>query len=221
MNWLDIVFLVILVVGGFYGLKSGLIGASLTVIGIVVAILLAGQFSDDVGELLTESISNDTIVTVVSYAIMFGAVVIVTWITRGVLRKLIYMALLGWFDKLGGLASGVLVGAAISGALITGMARLTYNFEIPSDGLPEQVVGDFLPVADAKGWLEDALAGSSLVPTFIDLTESLPGDALGFVPSDFRVALDILQEKIQENEAGDTTVEEGDMPRTRTRSNPK
>ena len=211
MNWVDIVILVILFVGGFYGLKSGLIGASLSVIGIVGGVLLAGQLSDDVGELLTESISNDTIVTVVSYAIILGAVVVVTGIARRVLRTLISMVFLGWLDRLGGLALGVLAGAAISGALITGMARLTYNFELPSEGLPQQAVEEFLPVADAKGWLEDALAGSSLVPTFIDLTEALPADALGFVPSDFRVALDILQEKIQGNGAEDTTVaDEGD-----------
>ena len=52
-------------------------------------------------------------------------------------------------------------------------------------------------MAEAKGWLENTLDGSALVPTFIDITEALPADALGFVPSDFRVALDILQEKIE------------------------
>ena len=193
MNWFDIVILVILFVGAYYGLKSGLIGASLGVIGIVVGVLLASQLSDDVGELLTESISNDAIVTVASYAIIIGAVLAATWMARRILRTLISLTFLGLADKLGGLALGLLAGAAVSGALITGMARLTYSFEIPSEG----VVGEFLPVAKAKGWLENTLDGSALVPTFIDITEALPADALGFVPSDFRVALDILQEKIE------------------------
>ncbi len=195
MNWLDIVILVVIFVGAYYGLKSGLIGASLSVIGIVVGILLASQLSDDVGELLTDSISNDALVTVASYAIIIVAVLVGTWIAKRILRSLISLMFLGWADKLGGLAFGLLAGAAISGALITGMARLTYSLEIPSGGAG----GGFLPVAQAKGWLEDALVGSSLVPTFVDITDALPADALGFVPSDFRVALDILQQKIEAN----------------------
>lgn len=135
MNWFDIVILVILFVGAYYGLKSGLIGASLGVIGIVVGVLLASQLSDDVGELLTESISNDAIVTVASYAIIIGAVLAATWMARRILRTLISLTFLGLADKLGGLALGLLAGAAVSGALITGMARLTYSFEIPSEGV--------------------------------------------------------------------------------------
>ena len=94
MNWFDIVILVILFVGAYYGLKSGLIGASLGVIGIVVGVLLASQLSDDVGELLTESISNDAIVTVASYAIIIGAVLAATWMARRILRTLISLTFL-------------------------------------------------------------------------------------------------------------------------------
>ena len=197
MNWLDIAILVFLVVGGFYGLKSGLIGATVGAAGIVVGVWMAGQFSDDVGELLTDSISNDTMVTVASYAIIIVVVIVATWMARKILRALISMVFLGWLDRLGGLGLGLVAGAAISGALITGLARFTYNFEIPSGGLPQQVVGRLLPVADAKAWSENALIGSSLVPTFIDVADALPADALGFVPADFRVALDILQAKIK------------------------
>jgi membrane protein required for colicin V production len=201
MNWLDIVLLVILAGGGYYGLKTGLITAGFTVVGVVVGIILAGQLSDDVGERITDSISNDTVVTIISYAIIIGAVVVIARVSGSILRKVISMLFLGWADKLGGLALGVVAGAAISGALITGMARLTYNFEVPTGGLPGQVVENFAPVADAKGWLEDALIGSSLVPSYIDLTDALPADALGFVPSDFQIALNILEKTIAEKEA--------------------
>ena len=201
MNWLDIVLLVILAGGGYYGLKTGLITAGFTVVGVVVGVILAGQLSDDVGERLTDSISNDTVVTIISYAIIIGLVVVAAQVAGTILRKLISILFLGWADKLGGLALGVVAGAAISGALITGMARLTYNFEVPAGGLPGQVVENFVPLADAKGWLEDALVGSSLVPSYIDLTDALPADALGFVPSDFQTALDILEKAIADKEA--------------------
>ena len=205
MNWLDIVLLVILVVGAYYGLKTGLIGASFTVIGVVVGVLLAGQLSDDVGELFEDSISNDTVVTFISYAIIIAVAVVVSQVAARILRGVIKMLFLGWVDRLGGIALGVLAGVAVSGALIIGTARLTYNFEIPTEGVPAQVVEKFVPVADAKEWLEDALVGSALVPVFIDLTDALPADALGFVPSDFQIALDILEERIDAEDGDGST----------------
>ena len=200
MNWLDIVLLVILAAGGYYGLKTGLITAGFTVVGVVVGVLLAGQLSDDVGERLTDSISNDTVVTFISYAVIIGAVVAAAWVSGGILRKLISILFLGWVDRLGGIALGVVAGAAISGALITGLARLTYDFEAPTGGIPGQAVESIVPVAQAKGQLEDALVGSFLVSSYIDLTDALPADALGFVPSDFQTALDILEKRIAEEE---------------------
>ena len=197
MNWLDIIVLLILLAGGFFGLRAGLIGASLGVGGIIAAVLLAGQISDDVGELLTDSISNDTVVTVVSYAIIIGGVIAATWLARGVLRRLVSMVFLGWADRLGGAGLGILAGAVVSGALITGMARFTYNFEVSSGGLPQQAYSR-LPVANAKGWLEGALTGSASAPIFVDVATAIPAGTLGLVPSDFRVALDILEKKIEE-----------------------
>ena len=196
MNWLDIVFVVILMAGGLWGLKTGLISTAFKAVGIVVGVVLAGQLSDDVGELLTDSISNDTLVTVIAYAISIGASVVAALIAGRILRTMLNMLFLGWVDKLAGLALGLIVGGALVGALITGAARLTYNFEVPTGVVPEQIVEMVLPVADTKDWLEDTLVGSTLVPVFIDLTDAIPADAFGFVPADFRIALDILEEKI-------------------------
>jgi uncharacterized membrane protein required for colicin V production len=196
MNWLDIALVVILAWGAYYGYKKGLIGTGFLFLGIVAGVLLAGQFSDDVGNLLTDSISSDTLVTFISYAIIIVAAVIAARIAARIFRTIISMMFLGWTDKLGGLALGLLAAAALSGALITGMARLTYNFEMPSGDIPDAVMEQAFRTADAKEWTEDALIGSALVPTYIDITTALPASALGFVPSDFRVALDILEDRI-------------------------
>ena len=73
MNWLDIVIIVVLVGAALFGLEYGLIRAGFNAIGMVVGSLLAGQWSDDVGGLFSDSISNDTVVTVLSYGIIIVA----------------------------------------------------------------------------------------------------------------------------------------------------
>ena len=202
MNWLDLILLVILAGGGYYGVKTGLVTAGCTAIGIVVGVLLAGQISDDVGERLTESISNDTLVTFISYAIIIGAITAASRVFGSIVRKIVSILFLGWADNIGGLVLGMLAGAAISGALITGLARLAYDFEVPGGKITGEVVESVVPIAEAKASLEDTLVGSSLVHFYINLTDSLPADSLGFVPSDFQTALDILEQAIVEADVG-------------------
>ena len=46
-----------------------------------------------------------------------------------------------------------------------------------------------------KGWLEDVLVESAVVSGFVGVADALPGNALGFVPSDFDAALNILEDR--------------------------
>ena len=206
MNPLDIVFIVILGLGALMGMKLRLIGAAFIVLGVLVGWLLASQFSDDIGELFADSLSNDTLVTVISYAIIIvGALILANVAGKIILRVLsvFTLGLSGLVDKLGGLALGLLIGVAISGAIILGLARLTYNFSVATiaEGIPGQVAKQVIREEDVKGVLENALTGSQLVPVFIDVTDALTANALGYVPSDFKVALDILKEKIEGEQA--------------------
>ena len=216
MNWLDFVFIALLVVGAVMGMRFGLIRAAFLAVGTFLGWLLAGQWSDDIGGLFDKSLSNDTLVTVISYAIVIVGALIVSNFALKIVRPLLSIFTLGLsslVDKLGGLALGLLIGVAISSALIIGLARLTYDFDVESiadiaslqaistipGGLVDQVkvLDDQLAkVKDAKVALEDALTGSKVVSAFIDASDALPADALGFVPSDFKAALDILEASI-------------------------
>ena len=217
MNWLDVVVLAILAVGAFMGMRFGLIGAAITAAGVFIGWLLAGQWSDDIGALFGDSLSDDTLVTVVSYAIILVAALVVTGIAKKFIMPLLTVVTLGlssMVNKLGGLGLGLLMGIAVSSALIIGLARLTYDFDtiitesvleqvptqVPgqvSAQLKEQLAGQLSQVENAREALETALTESALVPVFINITDALPADALGFVPSDFKIALDILEERIE------------------------
>ena len=213
MSWFDIVLIIIIVAGAYIGVRSGLIGAAFNGIGLVIGGLLAGQLSDDLGGNLTGSIPSDTVVTVISYAIIMVATLLVARFTGTIFRRVVSFLFLDFADRLGGLALGVGGGIIIAGALITGMARLTYNFEFTNNlveglsrggAIPGKVVEQIPKVTDTKEFLEDALTESSLTSTFIKFTDSLPGSALGFIPSDFEAALDILEQEIAMKEAEKT-----------------
>jgi uncharacterized membrane protein required for colicin V production len=209
VNWIDFLLLAVLIVGALYGMKMGLIKAVFVTAGVYIGWLLAGQWSDKVGGIFEGSVSNDTIVTVLTYAVTMVAAVIAANFAVKILKPMLTvftLGLSGMVDKLGGLVLGLLLGVAFSSAIIIGFARLTYNLDISSltDAVPAQVtervveVGDQLAkVEDARESLETALTESQLVPTYIKVFDAIPANAMGLIPADFKVALEVLKTEIE------------------------
>ena len=133
MNWFDIVIIAIIGVGAFMGMRTGLIGAGITAIGGIIGWLIAGRVSDKVGGLFGDSLTGDTIATVITYVIIIAIALFIARIVARIVRPVLSIATLGlssMVDKLGGLALGLLLGLAISGAFIVVTARFAYNFEL-------------------------------------------------------------------------------------------
>ena len=206
MNWLDIVILGVLVLGILWGLKTGLIGAAIYAIGALIGFFVAGQIGDDVGGWFGDSLGIDTTVTVIVYAVIIIVALVITGIVEKLLKPaliVISIASMG-LNKMGGLLLGLVMGLVVASAVIVAMARFAYNFEPPDPDLSaiEQTTGvsvsvPEIPVVDeAKDDVVNALTASTIVPIFMDIRDILPGSTLGFIPSDFNVALDILAEDI-------------------------
>ena len=53
MNWLDIVIIILAVIGAYMGWKQGLIRMAFTLVGLIIGIVLAGQWADGLGELFS------------------------------------------------------------------------------------------------------------------------------------------------------------------------
>ncbi|MCH8109238.1 MAG: CvpA family protein [Chloroflexi bacterium] len=244
MNWFDIVIIAIIAVGAFMGMRTGLIGAGITAIGGIIGWLIAGRLSDKVGGLFGDSLSGDTIATVITYVIIIAIALFIARIVARIVRPILSIATLGlssMVDKLGGLALGLLLGLAISGAFIVVTARFAYNFELLDEGVIGAAVASIPSVQDALGSvgtvgaaatsipdvqsaldsvegavktagdsiavvqdtrdsIEGALTASAIVSVFINIATALPGDTLGFVPEDFRVSLEILDQAIEAEE---------------------
>ena len=208
MNWLDIVLLGTLAVCAAVGLKLGLIKAVLVAAAVYVGGFIAGQLSGgvgdflsglvsiegDFGDLLNRTIQNETILTVLTYAVIICAFLLVARMLAklGFVLKLATMGLSSVVDRGGGLLLGFLIGVALTSAVVLGLAALTYGTDY-GDAVAraslEQVEG-------AVENLEGTLVGSQLVSVHLGVFDLLPGNALGYVPPSFKQAISSLQAEI-------------------------
>ena len=200
MNWLDILLLAILVVGAILGMRLGLLGAAINAMALLIGWLVAGRLSDEVGGIFASSLSSDTIVTVLAYIVIMALSLVLARIVWKVVRPIINLATLGVVgvaDRVGGIVVGAILGIMIASAIIIVLARFTYNFEVPDTGITGGIAVQVPKVKDTKEAVEGALMDSATVPAFINFTNALPGNALGFIPSDFKISLEILENAIE------------------------
>ncbi len=199
MNILDWVLLALFVVGALWGYKSGLIDGLLTLVAVYVAMVLSGQFAGRIVGLFTDSIESDALSTAIGYVVIFVLVFLIARIVGKIIRGTMKVLFLGWVDKLGGLALGLVAGLLIAGAVVTVLARFTYVFEPPSgEGNVIQRTGERFLNEQARSKSDDQLVNSNLTEVIVEVRSALPGRALGMMPDDFDTALDILEERIQE-----------------------
>ncbi len=122
MNWLDIVIAVALVAAAFGGLTQGLIKAAVSLAGIAVGVVLAGRFQEQVGSLLT-FISNPDIASIVAYVLIIVVVLVIAALLANLLRSTARAIMLGWVDRLGGAAFGLLIGGFFVGAILATIVK--------------------------------------------------------------------------------------------------
>ena len=211
MNLFDLSLVIILFICALAGVRVGLIKATFSAAAAILGWLIAAQYSSDIAKIFGDSLSGHTAFTVIFYSlIVIAAVAISPKITK-IAKPLLAFLTLGlssMVDRLGGLLLGVVMGIAICSTIILGMSRITYDFEVSDliDNIPNlgqtnsqiykvvEVGENIINVRSAREGMETLLSESKVVSLFTKVTTSLPNNALGFVPTDFSVALKILDE---------------------------
>ena len=194
MNWLDIVITVTWISGLFLGWRMGLFGAVFAAGGAVVGVFLAARFSDNIADLLTDSVSSDTLATVIAYVVILAVVFTAAQILRTILIEGLKRVAMGWVDPVGGMVLGLTAGFLLSGAIVTVMAR--YSTDLPNGLSENEATMILLERSDLQQNMRNTLVDSSLVPVYLDAKDSLPGYALSPIPEDFWWALNILEMEI-------------------------
>jgi membrane protein required for colicin V production len=110
MTGVDILILIILIGGGIIGAIVGLYRALVGIASVIVAILCAGRFYTQLGELLSRISLPQEIARICSFTLIFAVVCSVA-IVLGILSyRLVIMFSLGIVDKIGGAILGIIAG---------------------------------------------------------------------------------------------------------------
>lgn len=140
---MDIVLIVVVALATFMGLRRGLIGMVLPLVGLVIGVILAGRFHDTVGGWLP--IDNPEYAGWAGYAIIVVAVLIVSVIIAVVLRRFIRLVLLGWVDRLGGAGLGLALGGLFCAAALAACVKFGLGLHTIDDSGIATLLLDWFP----------------------------------------------------------------------------
>lgn len=151
---IDILLLIVACVALLYGWRKGAVVLLLQLVGIYVAILLAPDYADDVGVIITE---DQGLAYLLGYAAIILGAWIVLWIIAPLFRKILFFDALRKVDSLLGmafsfLATGVIVSVLLS-LFVTaniGVIRTDKVLELGSSGLTTEQVEEYTDMIERK-----------------------------------------------------------------------
>ncbi len=118
MNYLDIIIVVILCYCVIRGVFRGLIKELSSIIGVFSGFYAAYTYYTVVAKPLSEWISNQGYLNILSFMLIFCVVFLVISILGVIINYLLKLAFLGWFDRFCGAVFGVMKGLLIVSVIL-------------------------------------------------------------------------------------------------------
>ena len=119
MGTIDIVILACFLPAVYLGLKNGFIRQLVARAVVAGGIVLALRFSDTVGAWLQQRIKVEPFwIKAISFALIFIAVALVLNLVGKLLEKVLSIAMLGWLNRLLGLALALATSALLIGVIV-------------------------------------------------------------------------------------------------------
>ena len=157
MNWLDVVIVVVGGVAGVLGWWVGGLRIAVTGAGVLVGIALAGHQHERVAPLFSRFTDSQNGAEIIAFAVIFGLVliasVIASFLADAILRKL----MLGWADKVVGVALGIVLVFAAGSAIFSAIQSY------PVYGLDDYIAGSALGSFLADNF-DTVLKGLKFIP---------------------------------------------------------
>ncbi len=108
MNWLDAAIIAVIIWFTLSAFQAGFVRESVTIMGAVLGVVLAGIFYTDLANGALTFIHSDTLAHIVAFAIIFGVTALAGQVLALVLKPTVNLLQLGVFDQLAGAAFGFL-----------------------------------------------------------------------------------------------------------------
>lgn len=151
---IDIILLIVACVALLYGWRKGAIVLLLQLVGIYVAILLAPDYADNVGALITD---DQGLAYLLGYAVIILGAWIVLWVIAPIFRKILFFDALRNFDSLLGMVFSFLATGGIVSVLLSlfvtaniGAIRTDKVLELGSLGLSDEQVAEYTDMIERK-----------------------------------------------------------------------
>lgn len=133
MNYIDIVLGLLLVFSAISGFRKGLVVELASLAALVLGIWGAIEFSYVTSEFLVENFDMQTkYLNIISFILTFVVIVILVHVIGSVVNKLVETVMLGFINKLAGLAFGILRAALILSIILVVFDKIDEDVQILS-----------------------------------------------------------------------------------------
>lgn len=127
MSLLDIVILTVLALGALRGLLRGLIKEAAALTALLMGGWLAFRYHEKAAVLLHD-ILPPVAARMIAFVLLLILVGLIAHLLGNLLTSLIKLALLGWVNRLGGIAVGCLEGALVLGMFFYAVVAVPFSF---------------------------------------------------------------------------------------------
>lgn len=133
MNYIDIILGLLLLFAAISGFRKGLVSELASLAALILGIWGAIEFSYITTDFLVENFNFETeYLNIISFIITFIVIVILVHIVGSAVNKFIEAAMLGFINKLAGLAFGILRSALILSIILIVFDKIDEDVEILS-----------------------------------------------------------------------------------------
>ena len=141
MSTPDIIILICFLPAVISGIKNGFIEQVVALVSLVLGAWLAYKFSNVVGEWLKPYMEvSETVLHVISFAVIMIAVVLVLFVLGKILTGLTKLVMLGWLDRLLGLVFALLIAGLFIGIGIILFDTLNVKFGFVDEAILDKAV---------------------------------------------------------------------------------
>ncbi|HLE02978.1 MAG TPA: CvpA family protein [Dehalococcoidia bacterium] len=116
MNGLDVLIGITLALGAYTGLRKGIVGMLLPLVGLVIGVYLAGRYYQTVAERVFRS--QDSSMQIISFVLILLAVIFAASLVASLISRALPLILLGWLNGLLGGVLGILLAMMAWGTLL-------------------------------------------------------------------------------------------------------
>ena len=144
MNGLDILFLVLLFIPAFIGLRKGLIKAVLSLVGLIIGVVVAGNLYEPVSKMFG-FFNNDNAAKIVAFLLILTLVLLAAFFLARLLKSILSITMMGWVDNVGGALLGFLTGFILLSAILATWVKL-FGSGLVTESFIAQVMLDYFPL---------------------------------------------------------------------------